>query len=390
MRKLRVLWLPADDGGCGYHRVKIFNEALNRLGIAESGILKVGQEHIEQLVEASDVIVGRLNTYEFIKIVKESWPDKVVVFDWDDNTLEVSPSNTAYKEFGSKDVWVKVDNVKDTEFYKNAPEKQKSVIEQNGLPLWVTGITEGFNRYANLSQHTNLLWCLQACDLATSPTPTLTALWDKYAEKSAVVSNCLDLGFYPDVRVERKRDKGEIRLGWSGGSSHSGDWKDAVPVLEKLSKKYNLKIVMAGSSYPEHFKGLNIEFHPWVSSDAHPYRMKLLDLDFALIPLADTDFNSYKSELKMMEFAALRVPMIVKDQLPYSPYIKDRAIPYKNAKELEEAVERLIKNPGQKDMVKNAYKWVSEERNVDLLAPRLVELYRSLLPESVQRKISIG
>jgi len=113
-----------------------------------------------------------------------------------------------------------------------------------------------------------------------------------------------------------------------------------------------------------------------------------LDLDFAIIPLADdTSFNDFKSELKMMEFAALKVPMIVKDQLPYSPYIEGNAIGYKTPQDLEGAIERLIKNPGQKDMVKSAYKWVSEKRNVDLLAPDLIKLYASLLPEKTREKI---
>lgn len=395
MRKLRVLWLPTDTGGCGWHRVRIWDEAFNRLGLAESAVLDPRDEEVKHAIDYADVIVGRLNSSEYIKLVKKSYPSKVVVFDWDDNTLETKPSNPSYQDFGVRDVWVKVDNVRDTDYYKSANVGVKQKMDESGmLPLWVTGITTGFNRFNNLEQHTNLLWCLQACDLATSPTPTLTRMWAKYAEKSAVVSNCLDLSYYPDVVVSRKREGNEIRIGWSGGSSHSADWKSVMPTLKKLSKKYPIKLVVAGSYFKENFENmgdLEIEHHPWTAWEAHPYRMKLLDLDFAIIPLADdTSFNDFKSELKMMEFAALRVPMIVKDQLPYSPYLKGNAMAYKSPQELEEAIERMIKNPGQKEMVKSAYKWVSEQRNVDILAPQLVELYKSLLPEKTQEKIGIG
>lgn len=393
MRLLRILWLPTDEGGCGWHRVRIWDKAINRLGIAESLVMQPGEseEDAKKAIDYADVIVGRLNTFEYIRLIKQTWPNKVVVFDWDDNTLETKPSNPSYQNFGVRDVWAEVKDVRETDYYKKASIGTRMKIDEMGMiPLWVTGITPGFNRFVNLEQHTNLIWCLQACNLATSPTPVLTAMWDKYAEQSAVVSNCLDLSYYPDVEVKLKREKGEIRIGWSGGSSHSADWKSIMPTLRKLAKKHPIKLVVAGSYFPENFTDIEIEHHPWAKWEAHPYRMKLLDLDFALIPLADDEsFNSYKSELKMMEFAALKVPMIVKDQLPYSPYIEGNAIGYKTPQDLEGAIERLIKNPGQKDMVKSAYKWVSEKRNVDLLAPDLIKLYASLLPEKTREKIQV-
>ena len=238
MRKLRVLWLPTDTGGCGWHRVRIWDKAINRLGIAESLVMQPGEseEDAKKAIDYADVIVGRLNTFEYIRLIKQTWPNKVVVFDWDDNTLETKPSNPSYQNFGVRDVWAEVKDVRETDYYKKASIGTRMKIDEMGMiPLWVTGITPGFNRFVNLEQHTNLLWCLQACDLATSPTPTLTRMWAKYAEKSAVVSNCLDLSYYPDVVVSRKREGNEIRIGWSGGSSHSADWKSIMPTLRKLA-----------------------------------------------------------------------------------------------------------------------------------------------------------
>jgi glycosyltransferase involved in cell wall biosynthesis len=392
-RLLRVLFLPADDGGCGWHRIRIFNEAFNRLEIADSVLLEPNADEKEAKVaiEYADVVVGRLNTIQYIKLIKKNWPSQVVVFDHDDNTLQTKPSNPAYKDFGTEDVWVPAKDVKETTAYKTATVGTKLKMEREGaIPLWVTGITQGFNRYLNLDQHMYLLWGLQACDLATSPVTSLTSMWGQYSDLVATVPNCLDFRYYPDVEVKGK--KKEIRIGWSGGSSHSMDLRTIIPSIKKLAKKHDIKLVISGSHFSEIFNQLGdiVEFHPWTKWEAHPYRMKLLDLDFAIIPLADDEhFNKYKSELKMMEFAALKVPMIIKDQLPYSDYIKrgENCLAYKTEEELGKCLELMVKGKDKDKMVKNAYEWVRTHRDVEKIAKDLVKVYKGLLPEETQKLV---
>lgn len=395
-RLLRVLWLPADDGGCGHHRIRIFDEAFNRLGLAESTILDPGEDEKETklAIEYADVVVGRLNTTEYIKLIKQNWPNKIVVFDHDDNTLELKPTNPSYKDFGTEDVWVPVKDVKNTEYYKTASVGTKLKMEEKqAIPLWVTGITDGFNRFLNIQQHMALLFDLAACSLATSPVPKLTQLWGQYAKMVAVIPNCLDFRYYPDVEVKRKRGKGEIRIGWNGGSSHSADLKTIIPSIKRLKEKHKgLKLVICGSYFPEIFDKLGdmVEYHPWTKWEAAPFRMKLLDLDMGIIPLADDEhFNEYKSELKMMEFAALKVPMVVKDQLPYSPYIKrgENCMAYKTEEELDKCLEAMIEGKKKQSMVESAYEWVFNHRNVDKIAPDVVKVYKSLLPEKTQNLV---
>lgn len=395
-RLLKVLFLPADDGGCGYHRVRMWDKAFSELGVADSQLLdsSLDEKEVRLVIDAADVVVSRLNTLAYIKLIKKTWPNKVVVFDHDDNTLEVKPSNPSYKDFGTMDIWVENKDIKSTDFYKQQTMGVKlQMVEKDAIPLWVTGITPGFNRYMNLEQHVGLIYALLSCNLATSPAPVLTTMWSRYSDFVATIPNCLDMSYYPDVSVKRKRAKGEIRVGWSGGSSHSADWKSVMPVIKKMIKKYpKMKLVVCGSYFQENFKEIekNVEYHPWTKWEAHAYRMKLMDLDFALIPLADdVSFNDYKSELKMMEFAALKVPMIIKDQLPYSPFIVkgENCLAYKTPQELEKCMEKMIARDYPETMVSRAYTWVNQERNIEKIAPRVVEMYKSLLPVKVQETI---
>jgi len=395
-RLLRVLWLPADDGGCGHHRIRMFDEAFNRLKLADSTLLdpREDEKDVRAAIEYADVVVGRLNTTEYIRLIKQNWPNKVVVFDHDDNTLELKPTNPSYKDFGTEDVWVPMANVKETDFYKKASVAVKLKIEEKqAIPLWVTGITDGFNRYVNVQQHMNLLFDLAVCTLATSPVQKLTELWGMYASKVAVIPNCIDFRYYPDVEVKKKREKGEIRIGWNGGSSHSADLKTIIPSIKRLKEKHKgLKLVICGSYFPELFDSMKdiVEYHPWTKWEAAPFRMKLLDLDMGIIPLADDEhFNEYKSELKMIEFGALRIPMIVKDQLPYSPYIKkgENCLAYKTPEEFEKCVELMIEKKNKQSIIDSAYEWVLNHRNIDKIAPDVVKVYKDLLPEKTQNLV---
>ncbi|HOW16634.1 MAG TPA: hypothetical protein PK443_02870, partial [bacterium] len=142
-RPLQVLFLPIDDGGCGWYRIRQFDEAFKFREDVRSYLMD-GKEEAEKQVEminAADIVVGRLGDYQYFKLIKEDIaPDKKMVFDHDDNTMEVLPTSEHYKEFGTEDAW--------------------ALLNGNLKPVWVTGLTEDFNRYKNLSSQMNLLYIL--------------------------------------------------------------------------------------------------------------------------------------------------------------------------------------------------------------------------------------
>lgn len=364
--KTNILSLPVDDGGCGWYRVRQFLQEMNRQGLANTYILKGDESEGEvgSAIEVADVIIARNGTAPFVRQIKTVDPDKPVVFDHDDNTFEILPSNEHYKDHGTRDV------VADT------PDGEKEI--------WVTGKTKGFNRYKNLWAQKELQYLLEASDLNTSPTAHLSDLWSNYNGSAAVVPNCIDFELYPNVEF-RDRSKGEeIRIGWQGGVSHMGDFetvgKHLKHVLRTNKKAYYYTV---GSSYDVFFKGVEskIRKFEWMPFKAHPYRMATLDLDIGIIPLQDKSFNDYKSEVKFSEFAALGVPALVCDRLPYNAVCKDgeNCLAYKTGPEFEEKLQQLIKDPAlRKKLAKNAYEWVREERDLSKWTPHLVNLYKEL------------
>lgn len=380
-RPLQVLFLPIDDGGCGWYRIRQFDEAFKFRDDVKSYLMD-GKEPVDkqmELIKSSDVIVGRLGDYEYIKLIKEEInPDKKIVFDHDDNTMEVLPTSEHYKEFGTEDAW--------------------ALVNGNLKPVWVTGLTEGFNRYKNLSLQMNLLYILASADLITSPVQKLLDFYQQFGSrdvKTGIVHNALNFDLYPEGEfVPKDKKKGEIRIGWQGGISHLGDWEEIKEPMARVLADYpEVTLHIMGSYYRNQFKDFEdrITRYPWYPFKAYTYRLKTLGLDGAIIPLEDKPFNEYKSEVKFTEFTALGVPSVVKNMLPYSLVVNEKnSYPYKNKEEFEVKFRTMledIKSGKAQNKVIEGKKWVKEERSLEKEAGEVVKLYKSILPEETQREL---
>jgi len=380
-RPLQVLFLPTDEGGCGWYRIRQFDEAFKFRDDVKSYLMD-GKEPVDkqmELIKSSDVIVGRLGDYEYIKLIKEEIdPNKKIVFDHDDNTMEVLPTSEHYKEFGTEDAW--------------------ALVNGNLKPIWVTGLTEGFNRYKNLSGQMNLLYILASADLITSPVQKLLDFYKQFGSrdvKTGIVHNALNFDLYPEGEfIPKDKKKGEIRIGWQGGISHLGDWEEIKEPLAKVLADYpEVTLHIMGSYYRNQFKDFEdrITRYPWYPFKAYTYRLKTLGLDGAIIPLEDKPFNEYKSEVKFTEFTALGVPSVVKNMLPYSLVVNEKnSYPYKNKEEFEVKFRALIediKSGKAQNKVIEGKKWVKKERDLGKEAGEVVKLYKSILPEDTQREL---
>lgn len=380
-RPLQVLFLPTDDGGCGWYRIRQFDEAFKLREDVRSYLMDGKEEANKQveMINSADVVVGRLCDYQYFKMIKEEIaPDKKIVFDHDDNTMEVLPTSEHYKEFGTEDAW--------------------ALVEGNLKPIWVTGLTEGFNRYRNLSSQMNLLYILACADLITSPVQKLLDFYLQFGSKEVkggIVHNALNFDLYPEGKfMPKDKKKDEIRIGWQGGVSHMGDWEEIKEPLAKVLKDYpEVTLHILGSYYKNQFKEFEnrITRYPWYPFRGYTFRLKTLGLDGAIIPLESKPFNEFKSEIKFTEFTQLGVPSIVKNMLPYSEVITEQnSYPYKDNVEFEVKLRAMledIKAGRAQNKVVEGKKWVKKDRDIVKEAGSLVQLYKSILPEDTQREL---
>ena len=372
--KVKILSLVADRGGCGWYRVRQAFAKMERLGMADMHIFDHGdKEHEMRLaLEMADIILARNGNNPFMELIRTSFPDKRVIFDHDDNSFVVPPSSEHYRELGTDDVYTQT--------------------EKGMVPVWVTGLTPDFDKFKNRKTLVDLEFMLEKSDMVTTTTDKLAEVFRPYNSNTKVIYNCINPDAYPDVKVDSGKGN-EIRIGWQGGVSHMGDFREVGPLLSKVMKKNkNAYFYSLGSWYPVFFKGVEMQCRvmPWVDFQAHSYRMKCLDLDVAVIPLQEIAFNDFKSEIKFSEFAALRVPCLVKRQTPYMEVVQDgvTGMMYSTDREFTDKLERLMKDAKLRKLLSdNAYDWVMENRNLDKYISTQLEIYKSCLTPKSTRNI---
>lgn len=307
---MKVTVFRASDGACDYYRTVIpvntatINKAIIKKELWVSNLLvKIMQEE-EKFVDAmnSDIyFLQRVASENLIRKIREfatgSKLDARLVMDYDDDVFNVSPLSNHYIDYGIEEV----------------------KIANNGKIVheWKDGVNIDLAKNRKMIDNVK-----RACEQVDCITTTNEHLAKVYREFNnvKVLPNCVDLKQWNKLPLLRKNPE-EIRICWQGGHSH---WEDLYLIrksLIEIANKYpNVKIMMLGYmpvSMEKDFKPGQLEFHPWVETPAHPYRLAALDIDIAIIPLKDTIFNRSKSVIKWVEFSSLEVPCITSYVPPY-------------------------------------------------------------------------
>ncbi len=116
----------------------------------------------------------------------------------------------------------------------------------------------------------------------------------------------LPLEWWGNLKVTRSEHK-KPRVGWAGGSSHSGDLELIADVVKDLAGEVDW--IFFGMC-PNKLRPFIKEFHSGVPIHMYPQKLASLDLDIAIAPLENNQFNDCKSNLRLLEFGACEYPVI--------------------------------------------------------------------------------
>lgn len=153
---------------------------------------------------------------------------------------------------------------------------------------------------------------LSFCDRLIVSTVPLAEAYRQYIDDIRIVPNSLNNQVWSNLNNQRMAGK-KIRVGWAGAGQHACDFDVIAPVvLDTLDK---VEWVFFGDCPP----GLldKVEFHPGVPYARFPGKLASLNLDLAVAPLAHNKFNEARSNLKLLEYGILGIPVICSDIEPY-------------------------------------------------------------------------
>jgi glycosyltransferase involved in cell wall biosynthesis len=343
----KIFTMTATPGGCWYYRVKKPYEELNAVFLKpsdfESGWLP------EELKKRPVIICRTNHAKAILNTIDRYFPGCKVILDLDDDVFNVSPYNDNYEFYGTKEV------------------------KHGDKWLWKDGQT--IKIAANQLEMDYIRKLIARADALTVSTPRLAK---RFNHPNIYINyNAIDLKEWRKVKLQRA--KKEFRLGWSGSPSHYIDWADIQGQLAELMKRYpDVKLVIAGAKFDGTLKGIDpqrIEHWNWVLPEAHPYRSALLDLDMAIIPLADDEFNACRSCVKWYEFSALGFPTIASAVPPYSDEMPKEQL----FTDLLPVFDRFYKDENlRRETADKQYLWVQKNRNQKEISRQLLSHIRQL------------
>jgi len=177
----------------------------------------------------------------------------------------------------------------------------------------------------------NVKWLMEQSDGMITSTPRLAEIYKQYNKKIEVIPNHLPKFVWQDIfpAHEYKKERDKIKILWAGSQNHfampeiigndikGGDFgKELMSFIRKTTDLYEWHLMGA---MPTELRGLKdkIRFHSWENIFNYPRKLKAIEPDICIAPLMDNVFNSCKSNIKSLEYAALGSSSVFSDVIPY-------------------------------------------------------------------------
>lgn len=267
------------------------------------------------------------------------------------------------------------------------------------VPPW----NEAYSGFRNGSSYRRVsVDCMRNADAIMVTTPHLGELYTQFNDNVYVIENSLDFKgdrkFVGWDEVSVRKHKG-TRIGWIGGRAHFDDLMMVAPVLRELlleNPQVTLCLVNSalqksckalGRAYP--FEGVKNVHYADRSVPINRYAQfaASFGFDIGIAPLIDCNFNRSKSNLRWLEYSALKIPTVASGISHFNQSISSGVdgilIKDNDLGEWKKALEMLIENPSKVEEIgRNAYKRVKRDFNVARNSPKYLRLLKSLAKQS--------
>lgn len=332
----KVAWLPAGKDACALYRMLIPSlHTPNSNFILSDGVMPLWE-----FVEAGVCVVQRIATranLEAIRIMHQC--GQKVVYDLDDNLWSIPAYNPA------KPIY---DKLRD-------------------------GIAE----------------CTKEADILTVSTPALRDACRRHLEGFAerrieVVPNAIDFGLFPH-RQTYQRQREMFTVGWGGTATHSEDIKNVFRfVADVVRDNKDIFFETIGTKMPKKLEGhKRTMVRPFVPISEYASRLATWGWDLFIAPLEKNTFNLSKSNIKILEAAAVGSPILVSDVGAYGEFMRlGKGLDYllcDTEKAWKTKIVELKRNPDLREaLVKTMRQVVREHFEARTVAKKWQAVFESL------------
>lgn len=244
----------------------------------------------------------------------------------------------------------------------------------------------------------NMVWNIKSLGVfnaVTVSTQNLKEFYSTYTDPSKifVCPNSLDWTERDDMynldystsEIFKKQD-GEIRIGWTGSAAHWENLRHIEAPLIEILRKYPQTTFYYTGLFGDLFqdKELNesgkIKKVSWAGLKNWPKFNREVNFDIALAPLCDNNFNRAKSNLRVLEYASARYPVIASPIEPYNCFTNDEVMFAKEEEDWYDALEKLISDGElRKKLATNLYERCKKDFDIRKNYKLWVDVFKKLL-----------
>jgi len=244
--------------------------------------------------------------------------------------------------------------------------------------------------------------CMKISDGMVVSTEMLKKVYSEYCENIVIIPNHLPKFIWGDIfpAHEYKDESKKIKILWSGSQNHfahknltgkvkGGDFgPEFINYIKKTTHIYDWYFV---GSMPEELNDVKDKlcFMPWKNIFEYPAAVKSIEPDIAVAPLIDNEFNSCKSNIKVLEFVACGAAGVYSDVEPY----KRCSQKAKTDEEMIDKIEKLATDIDLRSKVfRNDYNsvrsilWWEDNNNVQRYIESYLELFGKRLPNAKDKR----
>jgi glycosyltransferase involved in cell wall biosynthesis len=159
------------------------------------------------------------------------------------------------------------------------------------------------NLFFKMRKH-NLNKILKAAKAVTVTVPYLAEYVKRFNNNVHVITGPINCELY---KPSAKQSREKVVIGWIGSPVTTKYVQDMMPVFEELQKKYsNVEIRLIGARQFD-TRDLDIKFLDW----SEETEIDLLsEFDIGIMPLTDDKWSKGKGGLKILQYFAMRIPVV--------------------------------------------------------------------------------
>jgi glycosyltransferase involved in cell wall biosynthesis len=211
-------------------------------------------------------------------------------------------------------------------------------------------------------------------------TPYLAEMYRSENATIHVVPNSIDFNEWKDLG---ERQHNRLRIGWVGGATHSSDLEMIASPLSHILRKYENVWFYCIHGVPNSFKTWNKTYWTtrWAPINLYPKFVSSFKFDIGIAPLEDNNFNRGKSNLRWLEYSALKIPTIASSLPDFMRVIEQGKTGFiaRDEKDWIEYLSLLIEIPGlRRDIGRNAFDQIKRDFNVAKTARTYLQILREV------------